>query len=244
MRKIRTLLICAGLVILPAIAAADNVRTETVKFPVGTAGTEIQGRIVGRDSINYKIGASAGQNMTVELASKSGSVYFNVFEPGKKPGQDEAVFIGSTGGNVFSGTLNASGDYLVQVYLVRSAARRGEKASFSLKIDIAALGERVTGDALVPGTKFHATGEIPCAVGEGQPMGNCNFGVVRKGGGSAIVTVFLPDGGQCDIVFDKGDAVSSDAGGEMVSEANNGLNIVKIGAGERYEIPDAVMFGG
>lgn len=39
-------------------------------------------------------------------------------------------------------------------------------------------------DAKVAGTNFNATGDIPCATGEGQPMSSCHFGVVRRGNGA------------------------------------------------------------
>jgi hypothetical protein len=52
-----------------------------------------------------------------------------------------------------------------------------------------------SGDALVAGSDFSATGEVPCARYFGQPMASCRFGVRRKGNGSGLVTVFWPDGG-------------------------------------------------
>lgn len=99
------------------------------------------------------------------------------------------------------------------------------------------------GDALVPGTDFHATGEIPCAAGGGQAMASCRFGVTRRGNGDATVTVFLPDGGKRYIRFSNGKAVSSNASGVVTSEKSGDVSKVSIGA-ERYEIFDAVIFGG
>ena len=56
-----------------------------------------------------------------------------------------------------------------------------------------------TVDALVPGTDYHAVGEVPCATGAAQPAGSCAFGVVREGNGSGTVTITKPDGSTVDI---------------------------------------------
>jgi hypothetical protein len=102
-------------------------------------------------------------------------------------------------------------------------------------------------DALVKGTDYHATGNIPCAMATGQPTGSCPFGVRREGNGSGIVTVTKPDGRARAIFFDNGKATGADIGeadpGEFKAEKHGDLSIVRIGK-ERYEIPDAVIFGG
>ena len=49
---------------------------------------------------------------------------------------NEAMFIGSTSGNQFEGSLPASGDYKLRVYMMRSAARRDEVAKYRLEMII------------------------------------------------------------------------------------------------------------
>jgi hypothetical protein len=56
--------------------------------------------------------------MNVSMATDNGANYFNIIEPGRS---NEAMFVGSSAGNQFEGTLPASGDYKVRVYLMRSA---------------------------------------------------------------------------------------------------------------------------
>ncbi len=101
------------------------------------------------------------------------------------------------------------------------------------------------GDVLVPGTPFHATGTIPCALAKGQPTSPCRFGVIRQGLGSAAVTIFLPNGAERIIRFDKGVPSSSDAQDDarLSFTRNADLFLISINA-ERYEIPDAVVNGG
>jgi len=226
-------------------AMADEVKTERVHFERGTTGATISGAIKGYDTMHYLLGAQAGQTMSVSLHTKSTSTYFNIFAPGKMPGQDEAMFIGDTGGDHFEGVLPEDGDYLIQVYLYRNAARKGETAKFTVDVGIGAAAS--TGDALVPGTDFNATGSIPCARAAGQPMAACEFGVVREGNGNGAITVFWPDGGNRVIFFEMNapssyDQSEADGGAEMTVEQNADLFMVKIG-GQRFEIPDIVMAG-
>jgi hypothetical protein len=225
-------------------------RTERVRFKTGATSITVKGRIKGYDTMHYLVGATAGQVMDVTLKTKNTSTYFNVFAPGKMPGQDEAMFIGDTGGDHFEGVLPDSGDYLIQVYLYRNAARKGETSKFNLKIGVAAGGGSRDGgsdDALVPGTDFNATGQIPCARNAGQPMNSCDFGVKRDGDGNGAITVFWPDGGNRVIFYEMKtpssyDQSEADGRAEMTVDQNAGLYTVTIGE-QRFEIPDVVMAG-
>ena len=103
------------------------------------------------------------------------------------------------------------------------------------------------GDALVPGTGYHATGNVPCSMGSGQPTGSCPFGVKREGNGSGSVTLTKPDGRTRAIFFTNGRATGADTSqadpGSFSASRQGDLSVVRIGQ-ERYEIPDAVVFGG
>jgi len=102
-------------------------------------------------------------------------------------------------------------------------------------------------DAKVAGTDYHATARIPCSMGGGAPTGSCDAGVKREGGGSAMVTVTKPDGRTRTIFFDRGRATGYDMSqadpGKFSASKESDLNIIRIGP-ERYEIPDAMPFGG
>lgn len=93
-----------------------------------------------------------------------------------------------------------------------------------------------------------ASGNIPCAQGKGQPMGQCPFTVERQGQGTAMVKVTLPDGRMRVIFFEKGKATGADlsqADGDMTFKATKEADLFMIRAGkERYEIPEAAVFGG
>lgn len=345
--------------------AKDGTRSEQVLFKAGQTGTSIKGKITGYESVLYRVGAEAGQTMSVALKPSNLATYFNVYEPGKGPGE-QALATGSATGpmvpdlNRFKGKLPTSGTYTISVYMMRSAARRNERSNYVLDISISALGDasrlppvqrdyadglqggpdywevrtahptgkvelrtspsgaasevgnlasgtvlrnlgcrmnearrwchvetlsapglsgwtageslressyvgtqqplksaaasepgnfdRPVGGVRPQGSGFTATGLIPCARDAGQPMAQCEFGVVRKGNGNGVATVFWPDGGTRVIAFESGTPVSFDrsrADGDvrMKVDRKAGLLTVTIGA-QRFEIPDAVIYGG
>ena len=113
-------------------AEAQDTRTQTVKFPRGASGITIKDTISGRESVRYSVGASAGQRMDVQLDTSNASNYFDI----TAPGASEALFNSSTSGNSASVTLQSSGNYVVDVYLMRNAARRNESAHYSLIIQV------------------------------------------------------------------------------------------------------------
>ena len=240
-----------ALLAAPVAFAADEIRVERVHFERGANSAVVEGSITGYETVDYILGARAGQHMNVSMATQNGANYFNILAPGEN---EVAMFNGSVGENQYEGVLPKSGDYKIRVYLMRSAARRKEVAKYRLEMIIAAASGGTTGsggappgDAKVAGTDFHATGKIPCSMGSGQPTGSCDFGVTREGNGSGMVTVTKPDGRTRAIFFEKGKATGCDASqadpGEFHASQQGDLHIVRIG-GERYEIPDAVISGG
>ena len=234
------------LVAISLPAAAQNIRQQPVQFKKDATSASIKGSLKGDQIVDYKLRARAGQTMSVALKTSNNANYFNVLPPGSK---DVAIFVGSTSGNEWTGTLEADGEYTVRVYLMRSAGRRNETANYTLTVGItgAAAGAARSTDAKVAGTPYHATGQVPCAMAAGQPTGSCPFGVVRKGGGSGTVTVTKPDGRTRSIFFAKGNATNYDVSqadrGEFSASKQGDLNVIRIGP-ERYEIPDAVISGG
>lgn len=128
MKTLLALLLSATTV---APALADD-RTETVKFAPGASSVTLKSSLKGYDGINYKIGARAGQVMTIGFKPSNTSCYYIVREPGK----DENLFDGTMDGYDYSGTLAADGDYTVMVFQMRNAARRNETCKFALTVAI------------------------------------------------------------------------------------------------------------
>jgi hypothetical protein len=116
--------------LLPSLALAQDTRTVDVRFPRGTSGTTINETITGYETIDYRLGVSAGQRMNVQLDTGNASNYFNI----TAPGASEALFNGSISGNSTSVVIPSSGNYTIRVYLMRNAARRNESADFALTL--------------------------------------------------------------------------------------------------------------
>lgn len=111
-------------------AQVPTPKPERVLFAKGTSSKSIKGSIRGDQSRTFTINVRAGQTMKVKLVSSNASANFNVTAPGAA----QALFIGSTSGNEFEGIIPSSGDYKVDLFLMRSAARRNETANFTLTI--------------------------------------------------------------------------------------------------------------
>lgn len=245
----------AALVVLAASSiatAADVIVSKPLQFTKGTSSATVKDTIKGSRTIDYKVRAKVGQTMNVVLKTSNGSNYFNVLPPGSK---DVAIFIGSTEGNEWTGALPADGEYTIRVYMMRSAARRNETANYTLTVGIndAAMASGTAPAAKGPDSieragqgRFDATGNIPCAQFKGQPMGSCPFGVAREGQGTATVVVTHADGRKRFIYFQKGKATGADLsqsdGQAFSSRKNSDLFLIDAG-NERFEIPEAVIFG-
>lgn len=145
MKSVLAVVFVAIQMIAGSASASEGIRVKSLHFPPGKTGMTLRDRIVGRESISYMIGAEAGQTMAVSLKSTNAATYFNIYEPGRGPG-DQALAAGDLTGpmmpdiNRFKGKLPASGAYTISVYLYRSAARRNERSNFTLDISVSALG--------------------------------------------------------------------------------------------------------
>ena len=88
----------------------------------------VQGRLKGDETAEYVVQAEQGQTLTIRVESPHRSLYFNVLPPEGST----AIFNGSIQGNQFEGVAQHSGEYRVQVYLMRSAAHHNEQAEYAL----------------------------------------------------------------------------------------------------------------
>jgi len=232
-----------AIVLLLAAPAAAQQQTNVV-FAPGRHTVTLTGAIKGDADHGYLVAARAGQLLTVDFKPTNGSAYINVIAPDST---GEALFVGSSGGNHFAAPVPADGSYRVLVYLMRNAARRNEVARYTLRIDLrdaSAAAMLAVGDALVPGTRYHATAEITCATSAGGSPGPCKAGVIRRAGGTTTIELTTPDGGHRHIFFTNGQATGSDAAAGLEVQRQGDLQIIRIGAIEVYRVPDAFVGGG
>ena len=218
----------------------SGIRTQRISIPSGSNSTNFQGSIRGQEVVDYLLQARAGDYLNISMASQQGTPYFNIMEPGE---QYVAIHNGSIRGNQFEGTAQRNGEYRIRIYQMGNAADTGARASFRLEVIKSSNSGSSQGST---GDNFQATGQILCSLGDGVSR-QCEFGVVRRGSGDADVTVFRTNGSRRIIYFQNGQAVGydqsqADRGKFSVSKVGD-LYIVRIGT-ERYEIPEAVIYGG
>jgi hypothetical protein len=224
-----------------SLYAQSGIRSERVQFAKGTSSKVIKASIKGDATVDYLVGARAGQTLTVSFVTSNTSAYFNVLPPAS----GQALFVGSVSGNSFRGAAPATGDYRIRVYLMRNAARRNETANYTLTIGAsgAATAPHASHDATVAGTPYHATAKLGCAMGDGKPMTQCEAGAIRERGGNATVRVVQPSGTERVIKFSGGRAVSADGPPPFSARRIGDMSLVSVGR-ETYEIPDAFIVGG
>ncbi len=243
-----TVLILVHSIVGPAISADPEIRTERVKFSKGATSAAIKGRVKGYSNVDYLVRAGAGQTITVSLKRSNPSNYFNVLPPGSK---DVAMHIGQTGGD-FQGILPTDGDYTIRVYLVRAAARRNESSDYTLTIRVtgkALVPVPASQDAVLPGTPFHASTKIVCVPYNEKyrekKSRECDAYVIRRGfDGTATVEIPQENSVPRRILFVKGKPVASDSPFPVTFIRKDDLTIVTFDTDERYEIFDALVFGG
>ena len=242
--KLVAVLAFLGLIVSPVVHAGE-IRTQAVQFVKGHSSATLKGTIKGDQTVDYTLRARAGQTMSVALKTGNDANYFNVLPPGSDA---EAIFVGSTNGNEWTGALPSDGEYTLRVYLMRSAARRNETASYTLTVAVTGtpkaseMGSAPASDAKVKGTPYHATGQLPCSLGDNKPM-QCEFGVIRGKPGNAEVHV-TPPGGLKRVLSFMGGEVTTNAGEKIKAVKHGDDWSVEVNDFEHYTIPEAVISGG
>jgi hypothetical protein len=243
------LLVALALVLaLAGPVAAAGIESRPLQFAKGASSATVKGTLKGDHTIDYKLRARAGQTMTVSLKGSNPATYFNVLPPGSN---DVAIYNSSMEGNDWKGALPSDGEYKVRVYLMRSAARRDEASNYTLTVGItgspsaaAAPAAAPAGDAKVKGTPYHATGKVPCAMGNAAPGSQqCDFGVIRGKAGEAEVHV-TPPGGFKRVLRFAGGKFTADGASSVKSSKSSDDWMVEVNDYERYRIPEAVISGG
>lgn len=143
-RLLRKVLIATSLAVCAAGPVMAQGRPQAVVFPRGKTTATMLGTIKGDQSRDYMVRGGEGQTLNVNLTTSNRSAYFNVLPEGS----EEAIFIGSTSGNSFSGRLPETGAYIIRVYLMRNAARQNQSAVYTLKVGLGAQGPASSGGGM------------------------------------------------------------------------------------------------
>jgi hypothetical protein len=170
-----------------AIAGEKN-HTHRIQFDAGKSSATVTGKVSGHDDVLYKLNAKEGQFLKVSLKPDNKSANFNIYIPGRGPG-DEALFTSDVGGLDYTGQLYKTGDHTIAVYLIRAAARRGETANFTLHVS-------VTDKAPGADEEKPATGPVPQKV-----IDDC-LAALRKQVGDKKMKVIQSKQGETSFIID------------------------------------------
>lgn len=241
--KFRTMIpIVAGFAVLvaaPPAFAEPEIRNEQVQFQKGTSGATVKGSIKGRQAIDYRVRAAAGQTMDVTLKASKTSAYFNVLAT-----DDTPLFIGSVSGNQFSGLLPKDGDYTIRVYLIGNAASSNQAADFTLDIDITSRPASAARGSTPP-AKYDASGKIRCSEDRETLDRQCDFRVVRHfATRSAQIWIAYGPDGRTRVLHYADKKFTTDDGARISAQRQNDNWRLGIGGREFYLIPDALIHGG
>jgi hypothetical protein len=117
-------------VLLTQVSAAAQKSPRRIRFERGHSSTTVSGRIVGYEAKDYVVGAQAGQELTLRVKDTTASTYFVIYSINGKLNQMSET-------DEWSEVLTESGDYVIRVFMMRSAARRkGAVANYKLNISI------------------------------------------------------------------------------------------------------------
>ncbi len=204
MMKAYVILVLAAGLVLSAAAVADDARIVRIQFDSGTSSAVVTDRIAGHEYVLYKLRAREGQFLTVSLRPDNQSADFNIYIPGRGPG-DEALYSSATGGDrKYHGQLYAGGDHTVSVFLNRNAARQEQVANFDIEFELSPL--ETTGSAVNPA-------ESACLAAVAKQVGGGDVSTisVKQGENATNVLVRVPGAQKpwhCDYGYtDKGPGV-------------------------------------
>jgi hypothetical protein len=229
-----------------AQAAGPKIREVQVQFQKGQTGATLKGKLKGDETVDYKVRATAGQSMVIVFKPGNPSAYFNVLPPGS----DAAIFIGSTSGNRYEGSLPADGTYTIRVYLMRNAARRNESASYALDVGVSGEAKKAEAGPAAgqPPAKVDASGNVKCSKG-GLPLDQqCAFRVVRDLPRNAADVWIARPGTEVTpswrFLRYAGKAFTTEGQGKVDARRQDDNWVVGIDGNETYLLPDALIHGG
>ncbi len=122
------------IVLIATRALAQDIRSERLTVDAQGAPVIVEGEILGDEIIDYVVKVGQQGILFVDLKTSNAANYFNVLPAGS----DEALFVGPSSGTVADVPVEAGGEFVIRTFLMRSAARRDEVATYSLAVGLGA----------------------------------------------------------------------------------------------------------
>lgn len=230
----------------PVLAGPMEPERTVKSVAVSTQGpaTSVQGRITGRKFVDHVVQASAGQSLRVNLRANNRSTSFVLLPPSSVGG---AMASGELSDNHFDAVLPDDGAYTVRVFLIRAAARRGETSAYDLSMRLNGqplVPVTPNQDALLPGTRFHATTTTACHPSYTQARTCLDRVVRREPRGSATVELTWGPGESRRILFINGEPAHADTSQPMTFNPTDRGWRVTFDRDETFDIPQELVHGG
>ena len=194
----------------------------------------------------FPAGAKARQTLVVILESGNRSCNSNV----TAPGEDSAMFVGSTSGSRFVGEAPKDGEYIVRLYLMRNAARRGETAAYTIHFAVAGGGQGSTAavPADTPPTRYDASGKVKCSADKPALDQWCNFRVIRylprKAADIWIANIAVKSEERYRFFHYENEVFTTDDKAKLSWQRQDDNWWVAVDGQEFSLLPDALIFGG
>ena len=130
MRGAVSLVLLSLVLIQAAAAVASQKQPQRIRFERGKSSATIHGHLAGFDTQDYVVGARAGQQMDIRLTASNPGTYFVLYSI-----NGNATDMNET--DHYSLETTESGDYVIRVFMMRSAARRkGAASNYALAVSI------------------------------------------------------------------------------------------------------------
>lgn len=98
-------------------------------------------------------------------------------------------------------------------------------------------------DALVAGTRYNATGSLPCTLADHPDITQCPFGVIRANPALASIFITLPDGDERLLEFRSGQPVAPPGTTMTFANVEDMTTVILDDGAETYTIADVVFLG-
>jgi hypothetical protein len=129
-RALLLVALLATVSIVTGAATASQNKAQRVRFEKGKSSATIRGRVAGFDTQDYLVEARAGQQMDIRITASNDSTYFVLYSINGRPTDMNET-------DHYSLETTESGDYVIRVFMMRSAARRKNAVSnYTLTISI------------------------------------------------------------------------------------------------------------
>lgn len=232
-------LLAIGLVTPAAFAQAPK----QVLLSLGsTASKTVKGKLVGGQLVDYLVNMKAGQTLALTFAASNSSAGYLVYGPTT----ETAMATSDISGNKATCMMPIDGPARVRLFLNRAAGRRGESTTYTLTVKVTGKPLPALGgsDALIPGTPYHATADVPFEHYLYKDIKKCKAGVIRRGVDGTATLEFLFKGLRRRVLFVKGQAVATDAPVPATTTVSGDTITLRVGVDETYRLNKALLYGG